>query len=138
MALSAFDDQSHRPGSAELAAVLGKAAPLWAKLTSAAAEEAGELTEEWKFAGRNYGWSMRLKRKDRIIVYMTPCAGHVLVGIVLGGKAIDAGRAEGLSKSVAAVVDGAMKAPEGYGIRLPVKAARDVAVVRALVRMKVA
>ena len=50
VALSAFDDKSH------------------------ISSEYGPVTEQWNFSGKNYGWGFRLKHKDRIVLYMTPCA----------------------------------------------------------------
>ena len=60
------------------------------------ARHAGDLAETWHHGGAKYGWSMRLVRKDRNLVHLTPQAGMFLVGVALGEKAIAAAEAAGI------------------------------------------
>jgi hypothetical protein len=79
---------------------------------------------------------LRLKRKERVVVYMTPQAGQFLVGVVLGEKAVDQARQHALPDAVIALIDGAPRYAEGRGVRLVVGAADALATARQLVAIK--
>ena len=101
-------------------------------------EAYGPLTEEWNFAGKAFGWSFRLSQPKRVFVYMTPCRAHFLASFVLGEKACQAAHAARLPPQVLALIDGATKYAEGRGLRIPVRAKRDLDVVEALAAIKAA
>ena len=137
MALIAFDDPARPPTREELDAALGPGARLWAGLVAAVRHHAGEVTDErWVFGAR-HGWSMRLVGGERILVYMTPQAGQMMVGVVLGEKAIARAEAAGLaSERTLEVVAEAPRYAEGRGIRLQVATDDDLATAIELARMK--
>ena len=137
MALSAFDNPDRPPTADELAAMLGPAAPCWTELVADVARHAGDLAETWHHGGPKYGWSMRLVRKDRNVVHLTPQAGTFLVGVALGEKAIAAAEAAGIaSVRTLEIVAAAPKYAEGRGVRYPVASDADLAVVKELARIK--
>lgn len=138
MALSAFGDKAAPPADALLRAMLGRTAPLWSRLTEDLRKAHGPLAEEWNFAGNAFGWSMRLKKKKRTIVYMTPCRAHFLASFVLGEKACRAAREGGLPPAVIEAIDGARKYAEGRGVRIPVKNRKDVETIEMLAAIKIA
>ena len=138
MALSAFDDASRCPEPAEIEKALGETATLRARLVSHVAERHPPITEQWSHAGKKFGWSMRLKRKERVVLYMTPQLGHFMVGVVLGERAAKAAHEAGLPDGVLALIDNAPAYAEGRGIRVPVTSEDDLAPVRQLVAIKLA
>jgi hypothetical protein len=87
MAVSAFGDESCPPESRELEAVLGQSAELWEGLVAHVTAAYPPIAQLWNFAGVKYGWSLRLKRRGRIVLSMTPRPGGLLLGVVLGEKA---------------------------------------------------
>jgi hypothetical protein len=138
MALSAFDDKSAPPRKAALAAMLGRTATHWNALRTRLGEEFEPLAEEWNFAGKNWGWSLRLKHKKRAIVYMTPCRRFFLAGFALGEKAVGAAREARLPAAMLAAIDEAPKYAEGRGVRLEVRNKKDLEGVVKLARIKMA
>jgi hypothetical protein len=138
MAMSAFDDRSRQPSREELRTVLGASAELWDALVEQVGKAHAPITEHWNFAGGKFGWSLRLKWKDRIVLYLTPQAGAFLAGVVLGDKAVAAARARGLPASVLALVHAAPRYAEGRGIRVTVTTREDLAAVEALATVKMA
>lgn len=138
MALSAFADKAVPPTDRTLAVMLGRAARLWDRLIADLDAAHGPLIQEWNYSGAAYGWSFRLKKAARAIVYMTPCEKHFLASFALGEKACAAARAGGLPASLMAAIDAAPKYAEGRGVRIPVRTARDVAGVERLAAIKVA
>lgn len=139
MALSAFEDPARAPTPETLAATLGPAAAWWASLLEDVRAHAGDSTETWAFSSPKTGWSMRVLRGDRVLAYLTPGAGTMLTGVVLGEKAIAAGTAAGLaSERTLAVIAAAPKYAEGRGVRITVASEADLAVAKELVRIKLA
>jgi Protein of unknown function (DUF3788) len=138
MAWSAFDDKASPPTEKSLLETLGRAGPLWTRLRGNLESAHGPLVEEWTFAGKAYGWSLRLKQKKRAIVYMTPCREYFLASFALGEKACAAARAARLPARLLAIIDAAPRYVEGRGVRIPVKRASDVAGVEKLAAIKIA
>ena len=72
---NAFLDQPAKPTGAELTAALGPSMSLWNQLVADVAREGGVNVQEWKSISKKYGWSLRLKLKQRNIVYLSPHRG---------------------------------------------------------------
>jgi hypothetical protein len=138
VALSAFDDKAVPPSDKALRQTLGRSAPLWSRLRENLQSSHGPLDEAWNFAGKNYGWSFRLKRKARAIVYMTPCRGYFLASFALGEKACAAALEARLPAWLLDLIEAAPKYAEGRGVRIPVKRATDAAGVEKLAAIKIA
>jgi len=94
--------------------------------------------EQWGFSSARNGWSFRLRRKDRVILYLIPQDGAFLVGVVLGERAAEAAHDCGLPAAVVALVDGAPRYAEGRGIRFAVTGQEDCVAAEALVALKMA
>ncbi len=135
---NAFIGRTEAPDEAALAAALGPAKPVWDGLIAEMAEH--EVTvPEWKSYRPKYGWSMRLARKKRTILWLAPCAGGCFqVMFILGEKAMKAARECGLSASARKILEEAPKYPEGTGIRLLIRGPKDLATVRKLAVVKLA
>ena len=138
MALSVFEEEAHRPVPSDLKGVLGKAAGLWNQLISRVAQNHPPIAELWHFGGSKYGWSLRLKRRDRIVLYLIPQRGHFLVGLVLGDKALEDIKKQHLPPEILAAVASSPRYGEGTGVRLPVATTRDVRAVEKMTAAKMA
>lgn len=138
MALSAFDDKKSPPTASELQQMLGRTYTHWKKLIAHVASECAPVDESWNFAGAKWGWSLRLKRKKRTVLYMTPCRRHFLVGFVLGDRAVQAAHDEALPGPLLAEIDGARKYAEGRGVRIRIGTLRDLDNAKRLAAIKMA
>jgi hypothetical protein len=138
MALSVFEDGGHRPVPADIKRALGKTAGLWNQLISRIGDHHSPIVELWHFGGSEYGWSLRLKRRDRIVLYMIPQRGHFLVGLVLGDKALHALKKQDLPPDILAAVVNAPRYGEGTGVRLPVATTNDLRAVEKMAAAKMA
>jgi hypothetical protein len=137
VALSAFEDPDRPPSADELVAVLGPAAAYWDELVADVRGRAGEAVERWCHGGARSGWSCRLTLGERVLVYLTPQAGAMLVGVVVGEKAIERARAAGIaSEATLAAVDAAPRYAEGRGVRVTVRTPHDLAMAKELARIK--
>lgn len=136
MVLDALGDKHHPPTEADLRAVLGSAYDAWARLIELVSRRVPPIEEVWAFTSAAAGWSLRLRRKDRIVLYMKPDSGRFLVSFALGEKAVAAAHTEKLPKRILAAIDSAPRYAEGRGVRIEVKTIRDVASLAALAQIK--
>jgi hypothetical protein len=137
MPLGALTDSDIHPDDDSVRAILGRTHGHWRQLLSAIHEQHDPLAEEWHFAGVSFGWSMRVKSGKRTLLYLIPCKGHFLAGLVLGAKAVEAARQAGLPARVLRVIEEARVYAEGRGFRVEVRNAEDRDAIRTLVSIKV-
>jgi len=134
---NAFIGKTTLPTDDEVTTALGACAALWKQLVDWFAGQ-GVTIQEWNSYSPKAGWALRLKVKKRNIVYLAPCAGCFRVAFILGAKAVAAARKGDLSKSTLKLLDEAPRYPEGTGLRLLVKAPKDLAAIRKLALIKLA
>jgi len=135
---NAFIGKPEAPTDQELAAQLGPAKALWEELADGLARDIEIDVREWNSYSRKAGWSLRLKRGKRAIVYLSPCRGCFLASFALGDKAVQAARASGLPRKVLAIFDQARRYAEGTGIRIEVRTSKDAEIVKKLAAIKLA
>jgi len=133
---NAFIGKPKKPSQEELAAALGPAKAVWDQLVADLADENGVDVQEWNSYSLKAGWLLRLKRKDRNIVYLSPSRDCFMANFALGDKAVKAARQSGLPHYVVAILDTAKRYAEGTAVRLEVKASRDIAIVKKLAVIK--
>jgi hypothetical protein len=138
MRINAFIGKSEQPADSDLAAVLGPAKAVWDQLLSELAGEFGVTGREWRCYSPKWGWSLRAKRKTRTIIWLSPSQGCFTVLLILGGKAMQAARESSWPGRILKAMTEAPKYPEGTGLRLQVKTAKDIGVLKKLAEIKLA
>ncbi|HTT34242.1 MAG TPA: DUF3788 domain-containing protein [Methylomirabilota bacterium] len=123
---NAFIGKTQKPSDKEVSTELGSAKKSWDQLVTNLAEEHGIDTQEWNSYSKKAGWSLRLKHKDRIIVYLSPHRGCFTASFALGDKAVAAAKRSGVSPQVINIIDEAKRYAEGTAVRIEVKDAKDV------------
>ena len=134
---NAFIGKAAMPTAEEVAAELGSTVELWKQLIDWFADQK-VVDQQWNSYSFKSGWSLRLKVKKRNIIYLSPCSGCFRIAFIFGDKAIAAARQSNLSKSTLKLIDEAPHYPEGTGLRLLVKAQKDLAAIRKLGLIKLA
>lgn len=138
-ALNAFIGKPRQPSPAEVTAALGPSAGPWNELIESMANNLGVATQEWKGVCVNkYGWSLRLKLKERVIVHLAPCVGCFRVAFIFGDKALAAAKQAKLPKKILQALAEAPHYAEGTGLRLVVNKSADLAPLRKLAEIKLA
>ena len=139
MLTNAFIGRDSAPTEADTDTELGRAAKeLWDSLIDRLAAENLASTKEGHSYSRKAGWSLRLKRADRTILYLIPSHGAFSVAFALGDKAVKAAHAIGLPKRVLRIIDSSRRYAEGTGVRLDVNGPDDVEAVLKLAGVKAA
>jgi len=137
--INAFKGKESRPTDAEIFAALGSTAGLWKEFVQWMADKEAVTEQEWKgIVVKKYGWSLRLKKKKRNIVYLGPGEGCFMVSFVLSDKALAAAKEAHVPKAVAEVIAAAPRYPEGNGVRLLVKRAADLRPIQEIAAIKLA
>src|ERR1035438_1658075 len=134
MSPNAFIGSAKPPTDYELRAQLGAARVLWDELVA----ELALPIQEWNSYSPKAGWSLKLKLGKRTIVYLAPCHGRFRVALVLGAKAVEAARQAKLAKAVLRIINEAPRYAEGTGVRLEIRARKDLAAVKQLAEVKLA
>jgi len=135
---NAFIGKAKKPTDAELAAALGPAKSIWDQLLADLANDFEANIQEWNSYSPKAGWSLRVKRKARTIVWLAPCLGCFRVAFIFGDKAMQAVRQCELPQRILKIINEAPKYPEGTGIRLEVKSSRDIRTLKKLAAIKLA
>jgi len=135
---NAFIGHTAKPSSLEVAIALGASAISWTQLIDWLADVHDVLVHEWKSDSLRYGWSLRLKKKDRTIVYLAPCQGCFRVSFVLGPRAMEIVHATQFPPAVQQAIAEAPHYAEGTGIRLIVHKPTDLLPIRTLAEIKLA
>ena len=138
MSPNEFIGKTKQPTDGELTAALGPARATWDQLLADLALEYGANVQEWNSYSPKAGWSLRVKRKARTIVWLGPRAGSFIAALILGDKAMRAARAGKLPQRIVKIMDAAPKYPEGTGVRITLKTPKDLAAVMALAAVKLA
>lgn len=134
---NAFAGQAAEPAEAELAAALGGAKPAWDQLLACLADDFGATVRQWRSYSVKSGWALRVQRGSRTIVWLAACPGCFRASFIMGAAALEAAHARGLSRAGQDALNRAVKYPEGTGVRLLIKSARDLGAVRKLAAAKV-
>jgi hypothetical protein len=135
---NAFVNHPTQPTDEELSAALGAARALWDRLLAELADEYQLVTREWHSYSPKAGWALRIRRKDRNIVYLSPERGEFTAAFALGDKAIEAARQSRLPQRALKIIDESKRYAEGTAVRIGVHAARDLTIVSKLVAAKLA
>ncbi len=138
MALSVLDDKAVVPDEKQLAVAIGKSIRLWSEIRGHIFERYGKVVEEWSYSGKNYGWSWRAKQGKRALVYLIPQKGFFLAAFCFGDKAVAMIEASDVPEAIKAELRSAKKYVEGRGVRIAIRKAGDVKIIRTLLEIKTA
>ena len=124
------------PTKTELAAAIGGTDVLWDGIVDAIGKKFQPLAPEWKPSKLTFGWLHLLKHKKRVLLYLFPDGGRLMVSIVLGERAVALALNSDLPEAIKKLIVEARPYVEGRGIRFPVQSAADIATVSTLVDIK--
>ena len=133
---NAFIGKKTKPTDADVAKALGSAKALWDQVIDELKKDCP--TKEWNSYSLKAGWSLKLKKKDRTILYLSPLPGGLRVSFALGDKAVKAAREAPFPKPVLKLIDEAKKYAEGTAVRFEVKTTANLDAVKKLAAIKIA
>ena len=131
-----FAGQVERPNERALEKVLGQSYALWTRLVAELKRDLQLDGEEWHSSGVKHGWALRLRKKDRNIVYLGPRAGSFMAAFVLGDEAVAVARKTDLPSSILTMMADAKRYGEGTPVRIEVRTLTDLKKVKILATVK--
>lgn len=137
MATNAFIGHVTKPNESEITNELGPKRALWDDLL-AELERLGGTDQEWSSYSPKAGWALKVLRKGRVIVYLSPQHGGFLASFALGEKAIGSAKNSKLPPKILKILSEAKKYAEGTAVRIQVTSKLDVAAVAKLAAIKLA
>lgn len=136
---NAFIGKTNEPTRAEVEEALGAKVKIWDEFIEWMSEKEGVSEQEWKgVVVKKYGWSLRLKKKGRNIIYLSPGKDCFMASFVLSDKALGEAKHAHLPKGVQDALEIAPRYPEGNGLRLLVRRESDLSAIRKIVTIKIA
>lgn len=135
---NSFINRPAAPADVDLGEALGAAKPAWDEFLERLAREKIADTHVWKSHSPKWGWSLRVLKKKRTIVWLSPGRGGFNVLFILGDKAVAAARGAKLPRAILAALEAAPRYPEGTGLGLVAKSPRDLPALQKLAALKAA
>ena len=83
-----FLDKTNKPDEKDILHSLDDASSLWLDIHRYI-EEHYDFTPEMTYFTKNYGWSIRYRRKNKTLCYVFPGEGNFSILIVLGRKEVE-------------------------------------------------
>jgi hypothetical protein len=137
MADNIFTDKAVKPNDQLLSEALGVTYKYWDEIRTSLRNKYGDLTEEWKYYGAKYGWSLKIILKRRNLFFFTAYDKYFRIGFVFGDKAVSAIEKSDLPKNIIEEIVNARKFAEGRGLRLEIRKHGDIKYIKKLVDIKV-
>lgn len=119
--MSIFSEKTMIPTDRDLVNKLDINYKLWNQIHELVLSKYPEGLSEWKYPGKKYGWSFRIKDKKRVIIYMLPRDQYFKVAFVFGDKAVTKIMESNISNTIKTEISQAKKYVEGRGIKIDVK-----------------
>lgn len=132
-----FADKSQQPTDTELYSALGKASTTWQEFRNYIEETYGPLTNEWKLYSVKYGWTLKVLKKKRNLLFFSARKDFFIISFIFGDKAVAAAEQSNLPQEIITELVNARKYAEGRGILLEVKEQSQIEYLKELIRIKI-
>jgi hypothetical protein len=137
MALSIFADKDKHPDDLDLKGILSETYPIWLDIVEHFYQHYPKVSEEWNYSGKNYGWSLRVKSKNRNIIYLIPCQGFFKFAFVFGKKGVEEVMNSHIGLKIKNELSNARTYMEGTGFRIDVRDDKLLKDIKELIRIKI-
>jgi hypothetical protein len=133
---SAFIRRGSPPTAEQVKDVLGQAGAAWTTLVDRVKERFEPVDERWLYGGTHYGWSLRLGRNKRPILYLCPRENDFLASIAINESVMKHALTSDFPYWVESVLRNAPKFAEGYAVRFAIHEIDQIYHVLRLVELK--
>lgn len=135
MAIGLFVEKERCPTAQDVSPVLGSTATLWDRLTRFITDNY-EMSGEWTFGGKKYGWNLWYRRSGKTLGSMYPQQGYFVVQIVLGKAEVELASCLKLGKNVRTVLEETPQLHDGRWLFIKAATEEDVQDIEQLLIVK--
>ena len=137
MAVSALDSKSIYPNEDMVAMVLAENYKLWDDFKKHLAATYPKVTEEWKFYGKEAGWTLAVFSDKRRLTNLIPQERTFQVTFVYSVKARDVVLASAdIPESIKNLMPDEKQCVCGHGFRMNIKTTEDLEIALKLIDIK--
>jgi len=136
MALSVFDNKQEMPTDDMAAAVMGEGNKLLDAIRTHLSANYKNVNEEWKFYGKDSGWTKNIKSGKRTLFMLVPMSGKFQVYFTFGEKAVREVHASSLPQEVKALIPNTAQCVCGFGFIFDIESKADADAVIKLIEIK--
>lgn len=130
-----FDDKSAPPDDVALTVALGRSKQAWdAALAHVRSIDGVDVA--WRFYGSKHGWQIKVTHRKKALLYLIPHAGKFVAATALPRHAVEALDDAGLPAALVAEIRAAKAYAEGTPARVEVSSAKQLAIVKRLLALK--
>lgn len=131
-----FTDKAKEPDLQALYAILGNSSELWKEVEQLLTKEPGNIGFQWKFYGKNSGWTLKVLSKKRNLFFLMPREGLINLAFVFGEKAVNEILTSGFPDTLKTLLSEARAYAEGRGLRFEIRSAADLEIFKRLIQVK--
>jgi hypothetical protein len=135
MKFAHFADGAHEPTRVEIAEALGSRKALWDRLVQFV-DENYQMPGEMRYGGKNYGWNLCFRHKDRTLLTLYPLVRCFVAQVVLGREQADHALAIQLGQNARQVLEETPHHPDGRWLFIRVSTVTDARDVEKLLVIK--
>ena len=136
MSVGLFTDKHHEPTDEEIIAALGSKLPLWQELIQFIQEKYPSQEDFKFFYGKDYGWGLRFRIKDRLLTTLYPRRDGYTAQVILNPAAVDMVQQMNLGQNTQAAMARAKPYPEGRWLFILVESQGDVGDLQQLIGLR--
>jgi hypothetical protein len=126
MTENAFIDKSIEPDDHSLRELLGVKEKYWYKIKQYLDNTYEDITGVWKYYYEKSGWFLQVRRKKRILFWLTPQEDNLLITFWFGDKAVSIIEQSDLPQEMKDTLNGAIKFQIGRRFQINIKQDEDV------------
>ena len=125
------------PDEKLLAKTIGANLEYWKNILKHVNNEYENITEEWKFYGKKYGWQLKTFLKIRNLFFCIPYDSCFKVVFIFGDKAVKEIERSDIANELISELVNAKKYMEGRGIAIDVKDNKYLSNIKKLIDIKI-
>lgn len=136
MAKSIYLEKAMQPDELMLAVAVGEHRSQWDEIIQHTSETYAAFSQEWKYYGKAWGWSLILKNKTKTLCYLTPVQGYFQVSIIFNDKGRALAATYNLPKTVAQAVEASKDNPKNIPYDFDVRTDADTDIAKKLIEAR--
>ena len=135
MSIGIFVDRLNQPTMEEIMVGIGPGMAVWDNLVEIVCTQY-KVKTDYVYYGKNYGWSLRLRKGGKALVSLYPNQGSFTAQVVLAEGAVQLALGEKMGENTFKAIQAANLYSEGRWLFIKIESEQDAADVRRLLELK--